>query len=661
METLSTTVFDHYVNNSSFVAGEPGICLSGSRNLMFTGPGRSQTYKGPAIINAVTGGRLMFNAIDGGYASLGNFNTAGIGNIFGLIARALGIIGSGQVYINGVDRSISASTVLQILLYVSGSYTGTGTGPFTAGLEPPTAPTLEVTAIVSTIMAGTYSTVHWFVRGATGGRSRRSTPSAVVVNSGFKLRHTISEADFIYAASVGADRVGIGGTAAGFGATGPDYEVIELAITTIKRASVLANITSGTPNLVVTDGAFTVADEGSTVTIVGAGAAGIDLTTTILTWVSATAVTLAVNAGTTKVNTGFRFNSYAIEYADASLVGKDLAPILDYPPPAAPFGAALEDVVAVIGCYGDTVSGVSTTSPGTAIAVSLPVFIESFPPDSLLFLPAPPKGVLSRAADGFVFVGGEGYVAALLYTGGRNPLSLRVIWPTTGIASPNAWHLGEGGRLYVASSKRGLIRIDSAGEPATDWAMDVVDDTASWTMSSVVTGYDGDHNRDIFCHAQIILAFNPQREKWDTPIDVSGKIIGNICSCVPVSGGLLLAANDGSTIRLYTFNSSTGMTYQVYGEIHLSQAEADELLRVELAIRSDTTNAVTVKIFTNGDTSTSKDTRTITPTATRQHLRTQKPNVRGAKSHQIYLSQACGTGDSGPDAVRIRGTRSNVS
>ena len=596
MQVLSESVFDHYVSNSSLAGGERGACLSGSKNLIFPGAGRSQAFKGPALISSVTGSRLLFNAIDGGYAGLGDFNTPGIGNIVGLIARALGIIGSGEVYLNGVSRSMSASTALQILLYISGSYSNVSpsSGPFTAGLEPPTAPTLANTPTASTVMSGTYSAVHWFVRGATGGRSRRSTPSAVIVNSGFKMRLTVAGADLTYASSVGADRIGIGVSAAGFGATGPHYEFTEIAISSLTTVDGVAN-------------------------------------------------------------------SVELEWADGSLVGKDLAPILDYPPPAAPFAAALEDVVAVIGCYGDIGTAVTSTTPGTAIAVSLPVFIESFPPDNLLFLPAPPKGVLSRASDGYVFIGGEGYVAALLYTGGKNPLSLRVIWPTTGIASPNGWFLGEGGRLYAATGKRGLVRIDESGQPDTTFAEDVVDDTASWVMADVVGGFDADHNRDVFGHGQTILCFNPQREKWDTPIDLSSKITGNLCSCVPVNGGLLLAANDNSTIRLYTFNSGTGMPWEVYSEQHLSSDIQSQLFQAEIAGRFDTTNNVTFKIFTNGD-STAAATKTLTPSRTgRLHFPTQKTNIRGAKSHQLYLSQTSSGGDCGPDRVVIKGVGSNVS
>lgn len=596
MQQLVEFVFDHYVSSSALTNGERGSVITGSKNVMFTGAGRPQAYRGPLLINAVNGGRIMFNAIDNGYASLGDGTTAGIGNVVGLIGRALGFIGSGPLYINGVSRSVSASTALQILLYISGSYTGAGTGPFVAGLLPPTAPTLANTPTASTIMSGTYSAVINFVRGATGGRSRRSSQSAVIVNSGFKMRLTVAGADLTYAASVGADRIGIFVTAAGFGATGPYFEEREIAI----------------PSLTTVDGVA---------------------------------------------------NSVELEWADGSLVGKDLAPILDFPPPAAPFACAMEDVVAVIGCYGDTVAGVSTTSPGTAIAVSLPVFIESFPADNILVLPAPPRAVLGRAADGFVFVGGEGYVAALLYTGGRNPLSLRVIWPTTGIASANAWFLGEGGRLYAASGKRGLVRINEAGEPETEFAQDVVDDTASWTMSNVVGGYDADNNRDVFGHLQTLLSFNPQREKWDTPFDLSSLITGNLCAMVPVAGGLLLAANDGTTIRLYSYNGGTGTVWEIYSANQLSPEVQSQILAAEIAGRFDTTNNVTFKIFTNGDAAAAL-TKTLTPARTgRLHLPTQKPNVRGAKSFQVYLAQTSGTsgGDCGPDRVVLKGVHSGIS
>ena len=64
-------------------------------------------------------------------------------------------------------------------------------------------------------------------------------------------------------------------------------------------SAVNVSITSGAAILTAASGIFTTADEGRTVRITGAGAAGANLDTTILTYTSATQVTLANNASTT--------------------------------------------------------------------------------------------------------------------------------------------------------------------------------------------------------------------------------------------------------------------------------------------------------------------------------------------------------------------------
>lgn len=58
-------------------------------------------------------------------------------------------------------------------------------------------------------------------------------------------------------------------------------------------------ITSGLAVLTSASGTFTAADQGKTIMVRGAGAAGVPLVTTILTYTSATQVTLAANASTT--------------------------------------------------------------------------------------------------------------------------------------------------------------------------------------------------------------------------------------------------------------------------------------------------------------------------------------------------------------------------
>lgn len=608
LEIFARQAVTGYQSSSNPLLAREGSVVSGSKNLLILGTGRPQLAKGPVIINAVTGGRVMYNIPDGGYASLGDATTQGIGSISGIIARAFAFVGGGPLYINGISRSVSASTTPQLILYKSGSYSGLGTGPFTMGLSRPSAPTIATTPTVNTDMSGTVAAEIWFVRSATGGRSRASLPSNVLVVDGKTVRITISGADLTTASNNGYDRIGVAVTLFGFGFSGPFYEY--------KDATVSGEIPIS--SLTTVDGVA---------------------------------------------------NSYELAWTNGSLAGSDLAPGLDFQPPPFVFLAGLEDVLAGIGACGDISSGVSTGSPGTAIVVSLPVFIESFPPDSILFLPEAPTGVLSRASEGFCFVACKNSLHALLYTGGKNPLSLRTVWAQVGFANQKNMTLAEGGRLYgMSSGKRGLVRIGESGEPETEWAADVVEDVRGWAADNVITGWDGDHQIVAFGHVQTILCFAPAARggegAWSAPYDLTGKITGNLCACVTVQGGLLLAANDGSTIRLYTFNAGTGMVCEVYFPLQAVDAESATLTRVKVSLRADNTaNPVQVKIFVNGDPTPAYDSGDITLSRTGQVVFSvpRRPNVRGARIFQSYLKMT-GTGgnDCGPDAIQVEGEKSNV-
>lgn len=78
----------------------------------------------------------------------------------------------------------------------------------------------------------------------------------------------------------------------------PAYNVMSYGAKHDYQTASDASVTSGSPNLTTAGNRFTAADTGKTIRVYGAGAAGIDLITTI-TYVSATAVTLGVNASTT--------------------------------------------------------------------------------------------------------------------------------------------------------------------------------------------------------------------------------------------------------------------------------------------------------------------------------------------------------------------------
>lgn len=606
MEQLSQHLAtDGFVSTTSPVAARPNTMAAGSSNVLLTGSGRSVAYSGIATF-AGTGSRALFQIPDGGFAGLGNGATNGIGTVFGIIAKAIGYIGQGLLVINGTSRAVNASTALQILLYKSGSYSGAGTGPFAAGLSQPTAPTIaEHSTNTSTTNSGTTSAVIWFVRSATGGRSRKSAPSNVLVVDGKTVRLTVDAADLTTASTLGYDRIGVGVTQWGFGATGPEYAI---------------NSNGG------------------------------EYAISSLTTVDAVA------------------NSLELQWSTAGLVGNMLAPVDDYAPPAAVFAAALEDTLAVIGCYGDVASGVTATTPGTVIAVSLPVFIESFPPDNLLFLPEAPTGVLPRASDGFAFVGCKNSMHALTYTGGSPALSLQTVWATTGVAAQHNMFLAEGGRLYAFSyGKRGLVRIGAKGEPETEWAADVADEVATWTAAEVHGGWDNDYQLAVFCHGKTVLAYNTQLERWCAPISLAGSLTADeaVCGAVTVGGTLYIATRDtvttASALKLWTLHGGSGSTYEVFTPWEVSPAYADELFRLDAMFRADTaTPDVTLKVFTNGDRTTPKVTKTIDVSATGLQHKTQRINVRGAKSYCLSFAHQSAGGDAGLEGIRVSGVRSQV-
>jgi hypothetical protein len=604
LRTLSRKVVrTGFVSTTS--AAREGSVIGASKNLLFDSSGRSKAYPGPSV-RGEAGNRVLFNSPDGTHAGLGTAAAAGIGSIVGLVARAIAFIGTGALYLNGVSRSVSASTALQILLYRSGAYTGAGTGPYTAGLDPPGAPTIaEHSITTSAINLGTTSAVLWFVRSATGGRSRSSLPSNVLVVNGKKVRLTVQSADLTTASTLGYDRLGIGLTQWGFGASGPTYEYAEIAISSLTTVDGVAN-------------------------------------------------------------------SVELEWSSAGLSGKPFAPIDDYPPPASVFACALEDVVAVIGCYGDPVAGVSATSPGTAIAVSLPVFIESFPPDNLLFLPEPPTGVLTRAAGGFCFVACKNSLHALYYKGGTPALSLKTVWAQVGVQAQHNMALAEGGRLYAFTGKGAMVRIGERGEPETAWAADMAAETTAWTPANVVVGWDGDTQSIVFGHHKTLLAFNTQTGVWDTPVDLTASLTAaeTLCAAVTVGGTLYFAARDTVTtanpIRLFNFQGGSGTTYEAYLPWEESEAHRDVITRLDVTVRCDnTTYPVNLRIYKDGDFSAPAWSKAVTPTRTGLvHLPTQRPNVRGARSHSVYVSQRSvgGTGmDScGVDSVETRGVSTMV-
>jgi hypothetical protein len=195
------------------------------------------------------------------------------------------------------------------------------------------------------------------------------------------------------------------------------------------------------------------------ITTVGAadsGGAGYQL----ITLAAASVVTANAVATFTRAVSG-TLRTYVFEWRDADIVGSDLAPIRDYPPPAGIFGGASGDVVFVDGCLGDTVdvtryardnsiasANTTISTLGNAIAVSDPSRPESFPPDNYVFTGDAPTGLL-QGGDGIHWRFSRNSMGAIRYVGGSPAVQYEKMWAGIGIQKQKHCVLGAGGRLYA--------------------------------------------------------------------------------------------------------------------------------------------------------------------------------------------------------------------
>lgn len=303
---------------------EMDYMAKGSENALAVGQGKIQAYKGPAIVNGVNGGKQMY-VVGEGYASLGDFGTSGLGNVFRVLS-ALFFIGTGLLRFNGLSLSTNASSTLSLLIRRGGGYTGSAqNGPFQAGLAQPPAPTVWAKtpgAGFSGKCTGTFAAVVWRIRSSTGATSIKSVASPVVVAENQTLAIKFESAD-----SNGQDRWGIGVPLAGFGATGPFYEYTEIAESYLGENTTRNDVATNSASLniyskqtltITVVGTITTAGN-ATVVVTAAGMTGSPKTVNVAVLLGDTA---SVVAG--KIKTALEADANISAYFDFSLVGATL-------------------------------------------------------------------------------------------------------------------------------------------------------------------------------------------------------------------------------------------------------------------------------------------------------------------------------------------------
>ncbi len=309
--------------------------------------------------------------------------------------------------------------------------------------------------------------------------------------------------------------------------------------------------------------------------------------------------------------------SYEIEWTDGDLVGKDLAPIASYAPPAAMFAGVLGDCMFLDGAVGDVVSGVTAGNPGSTIAISLPLFVEEFPPDWRLYPPEAPTALI-RGGDDFYYRFGKNSMGVVSYVGGSPPLYFQLLWTNVGINHPHNAAVGAGGMLFAKTGKRGLVRLGAGAEPESAWSDAVADIIKDWSDAETVLGWDENSQTLCVMNNETILPYHVNHG-WGAPCDVSDKTNGRIVAAVTHEGGLYIAALNtaGSAIDLFKYDEGTGSLMTVRSDWHYAEAESEYLRIIDVLSRLDNLdNDVTVELYINENDSTPFRTWTIPPVKT---------------------------------------------
>lgn len=643
------------VENSSTMA-------KGSKNVLMTGFDKPNAFKGMSLLDGKSGSRLMM-PVGASYGGLGAFGDT---VVRGSITRMLSVLffsGSGALYYDGLSLGAAASSILQLKVLESGGWSA----KYQAGLTTPSGAVLSARASLGTgrsgrLKSGTYSVRINKIRSATGARSNASETSNLIVTAETNGVGQSARVTFPAIGGNGADAWGVYVSPRNFGSTGAHFLLKEVLESELGRdLSGSLSVINGAPGLTSSKVEFSSADVGRTITFLSGATS---FTTTILSVTNTATVVLAENAPfTSSAATGSISHStidgvprsFEIEWTDGDLVGSPLAPIESNPPEACVFNGGLGDVLFVDGAYGDIALGVSAASPGSTIIVSQPGRPEEFPADNLLFPPDPPTALI-RGGDGFYYRFGKNSMGVVSYTGGTPALAYQIYWATVGITFPHNACVAEGGRLYAKTGSRGLCRIAPGGDIDASFANPVIDEFENWSDEYTILAWDENSQNVCVMNNFDVWAFNSSQGKWGY-CDLTGKVSGRIVSAVTQAGNLFIACEDAATtsIRLYKFNSGTGSVIEQRTDWHFAGA-TDLIRQIDVTMRSDTLNPITLKIYADESDVAPVLTRTMTPVKTGLvRLPSVRVHVQNVASYLVHLSQSSAGGDCGFERIIVSG------
>jgi len=644
------------------------LMARGSRNLLFIGP-TIRPWRG--LDEAGDGVRAMLTVGSdwGGLQDSGA--TPGRGSQFQDISASQWFIGSGVPTREGVPLAsgIAASINLQVAVASNGNYSADET--YEAGMAQPSAPDVGVISVPGVgftgLINGPVAVKIARFRSTTGARSIASFSSAVItpVNQSVRVTYPLP--------AEGQDYWPTFFNQPGFGGVGLYYrtpyndslDIPESLIggtAQVETATVVGTITgSGNAEVIVTAAGMTGSPEtlpvavliGDTASVVaGKMRTALALNANVSSFFTVsgsganiilTALDPAANDGTmniatdndtctgltaqpTSTNTTAGIAPAEVDGIPRSLefdfVTGDLVPevayIDDYPPPAGTNAVRLENVMVVLGCYGDSTSSVSSSDPGTVGAVSLPNFYESYPPRFLVYFPESVVDVLSRPTDSYAYVGHKNSITAMQYVGIIDGPAVQVntITPDIGLPFAHNWCQFQG-LLYVYSAKGSLWRMTSDGSWDNSFANDIRELIQDFDPEDVVIGTHPQTMSLVLFYPGGSVSWNIQNGKWspeqftsDTGID------GDPLSCATAQGELYVTLNDSGTQTAYKWDSGATempVTALTNWTDHSYPASIEEMLST---FDTDSEKPIIFSVHRNGRKTYVRDASTVDGTNT---------------------------------------------